>query len=222
MARLEAKGLKRVLPASEENAERVLFHSLDLAVEAGERLFVTGKSGSGKSLLLRVLAQLDEAQAGALSLGGCSPEEHGLPRWRCEVCYVTQTRWNMPGTPLDTFKELCSLAAQRARPHGDPEEHARSLLLDEGVMRSPWMTLSGGQAQRAALAVSLAMRPQVLLLDETTSACDPASTLAVEAALVASGCTLVWVSHDPTQPARVGGRILRFPPNEPEAPEEAL
>jgi ABC-type iron transport system FetAB ATPase subunit len=217
---LSCRGLKRDLPGSDVELPRTLFHSLDVEVKAGERLFVVGRSGSGKSLLLRVLAQLDEAQAGTMTLAGKTPEEMGLPQWRCEVCYVTQARWAMPGTPSDSFQELCNLAAQRDRPHGDPVMFARKLLLDESVMVSPWITLSGGQAQRAALAVSLAMQPQILLLDEVTSACDPDSTLAVEATLKETGCTLIWVSHDPAQPPRVGGRTLRFPPNEPHDGEE--
>lgn len=67
-----------------------------------------------------------------------------------------------------------------------------------------------GQAQRATLAIALAMAPPVLLLDEATSACDPESTLLVEQAVRKSGATVVWVSHDPSQPERVGGRIYSF------------
>ena len=215
-----AKGLRRELPGGEGEPNRVLFHSLDVEVPAGGRLFITGRSGSGKSLLLRVIAELDEAQEGRMTLGGQTAEEMGLPQWRCEVCYVTQARWSLPGTPSDSFQELCKLAAQQGRAHGDPVAYARKLLLDDTVMVSPWITLSGGQAQRAALAICLAMQPKVLLLDEVTSACDPVSTLAVEATLLETGCTLMWVSHDPAQPVRVGGNTLRFPPNEPHTEEE--
>jgi len=76
-----------------------------------------------------------------------------------------------------------------------------------------WSTLSGGQAARAALAISLALRPAVLLLDEPTAACDPVAAVRVEEALKASGAALIWVSHDPEQPKRVGGRVLAFPPS---------
>ena len=54
----------------------------------------------------------------------------------------------------------------------------------------------------------------MLLVDEPTAACDTTSAAAVETALKASGAALVWVSHDPEQPARVGGRILRIGDNQ--------
>ena len=68
------------------------------------------------------------------------------------------------------------------------------------------------QAQRCALAVSATLRPRVLLLDEPTAALDAETVLLVEAFLKACGAALVWVSHDPAQPVRVGGRVVAFPP----------
>lgn len=85
--------------------------------------------------------------------------------------------------------------------------------LEPSLLTQAWPTLSGGQAARAALAISLALRPSVLLLDEPTAACDPVAAAKVEQALKASGAALVWVSHDPEQPRRVGGRVLPFPPS---------
>lgn len=64
-----------------------------------------------------------------------------------------------------------------------------------------------GQNQRASLALAISMASPVLLLDEPTSACDPHSTLMVERAVVSCGSTVIWVSHDPDQPKRVGGRV---------------
>jgi ABC-type phosphate transport system ATPase subunit len=72
--------------------------------------------------------------------------------------------------------------------------------------------VAGGQAQRALLAVMLALGPQVLLLDEPTSALDYETSRQVENVLKGAGITLVWVSHDPDQPARVGGTILQLVP----------
>ncbi len=83
------------------------------------------------------------------------------------------------------------------------------------MLAQPWTTLSGGQAARAALAVALALRPSVLLVDEPTAACDAAAAARVEDALRACGTAVVWVSHDAAQPARVGGRTLHLRAPEP-------
>lgn len=61
------------------------------------------------------------------------------------------------------------------------------------------------------LAIALALNPLVLLLDEPTSALDADSTRRVERVVRASGAAVVWVSHDPHQPARVGGQVLALP-----------
>ena len=168
-------------------------------------------SGAGPSLLLRLLAGLDRPAAGSVVLDGRTPAElGGLPAWRARVAYVTQTPARLPGAPADTFAEARGYSSQRERPHGDLGAAASALLLEPSTLAQPWATLSGGQALRALLAVALALRPDVLLVDEPTAACDTTSAAAVEAALKASGAALVWVSHDPEQPARVGGRILRI------------
>lgn len=211
---LVVRELRREVPSSTGDASlRVVFSGLSLEVQAGSPLFITGRSGAGKSLLLRVIAGLDEAQGGTVSCDGRSLEELGAPSWRAQVCYVSQARWALAGSPLDSWAELCSFAAQkvRSRAHRDPLKIAHDLALQPDCLSSPWATLSGGQAQRCALALALALNPPVLLLDEPTSACDAATALAVEAALLASGAALLWVTHDAAQSARCGGRTFAFP-----------
>lgn len=60
------------------------------------------------------------------------------------------------------------------------------------------------------MAMSIALKPKVLLLDEPSSSCDHESALMVESVIINSGIAAIWVTHDTRQPLRVGGRIMRL------------
>jgi ABC-type iron transport system FetAB ATPase subunit len=209
---LVARNLRREI-STQPGESRVVFTNVSFSVAPGQVLCVVGPSGGGKSTLLRCVAGLDELSAGNIALGELTPHALGLPAWRASVCYVAQSRWAFPGSPADTWAEVTQLRAQKAREHchGDPVAVACSVGLDAALFSSQWATLSGGQAQRAALAIAVALRPEVLLLDEPTSACDPASTALVEDALLRCGAAVVWVTHDAAQPQRLGATVLTLP-----------
>ncbi|KAF8057645.1 FUM1 [Scenedesmus sp. PABB004] len=192
-------------------AGRQLWGGISLDVHPGEVWFLRGPSGVGKTLLLRALACLDPLEAGELLLEGRSPSEMGTPCWRAQVMYVHQSRINFKGTPLEFFEQVQNFAAQRGRPRGDLAALVEELGLLPGVLHQQWTELSGGQAQRVGLAIALALKPAVLLLDEPTSACDHVSVLKVEAVLQRCPSSIVWVTHDVLQPSRVGGRVLELP-----------
>ena len=131
---------------------------------------------------------------------------------------VPQARVDHPGNPQSSLAKALAFKAQAARqvPRGDLLSLAESLGLSKQLLERDWVQLSGGEAQRAALAIALALNPQVLLLDEPTSSCDEASAKKIEAAVAgfarSSRCAVVWVTHNPEQPGRVGGEILRLTP----------
>ncbi|GAB0489279.1 hypothetical protein MMPV_000496 [Pyropia vietnamensis] len=143
-----------------------------------------------------------------------------LPQWRARVVHVPQSRVSLPGTPSGLLARVMAFAAQTPRQDAAAAAAAAAGVaaavgLPPGMLDQEWSSLSGGEAARAALAVCLATRPEVLLLDEVTASVDPVGTRRVEravAAAAAAGAAVVWVSHDEAQPARVGGRLLRFPP----------
>lgn len=152
---------------------------MSLSLPPGETVFVTGRSGVGKSLLLRTVAGLDAAQAGSVRLAGDPQgprfaQGGGLPAWRCRVAYASQGRWPFAATPTETLADFASFAAQQAwalvaGPPLELQPLACALGLEPAVLGQRWATLSGGQAARAQLAVTLALRPRVLLLDEPTA-----------------------------------------------------
>jgi ABC-type polar amino acid transport system ATPase subunit len=188
--------------------EEVL-RGIDLEVERGEVAAVIGPSGGGKSTFLRCLIGLETLDGGAVEVEGARLEARmGRQALRAALAEVRR-RAGMVFQQFNLFPHLSVLgnvveAPMRVLglPRGEAEPQARPLLERVGMGayldRMPG-TLSGGQAQRAAIARALAMRPRVLLLDEPTSALDPrmaAEVRSVMADLARSGQTMLLVTHD--------------------------
>ncbi|MCB1889448.1 MAG: ATP-binding cassette domain-containing protein [Rhodocyclaceae bacterium] len=173
---------------------------IDLRVEPGEIVALSGASGSGKSRLLRAIADLD-AHGGVAALGDTAQDALPAHRWRRAVMLLpAESLWW-----ADTVGEHF--------PDGRVPEPA-ALGLDAGVAGWEVARLSSGEKQRLALLRVLARRPRCLLLDEPSANLDEAATQRVET-LVGdyvrdASVPALWVSHDPAQIARVASRHLRI------------
>lgn len=172
---------------------------LDLTLRAGECLGLTGASGSGKSRLLRALADLDPSQ-GQVWLDGQLRETLPAPQWRRRVGYIpAHSEWW--GEWVSEHIEAC----EPDRP--DPA----ALLLDPDIAAARCDVLSSGERQRLALLRQLQRRPDVLLLDEPTANLDARAVEAYEAVVAARrercGLAVIWVSHDRAQLARVAATV---------------
>jgi ABC-type iron transport system FetAB ATPase subunit len=174
----------------------------DLHVDAGECLVLMGKSGAGKTVLLRLIADLDPPRSGAVELDGVGREQLSGPGWRRRVIY-------QPAEP--------AWWAPVVRQHfggvdiGKVQAMAAALGLPDTILDAELMHLSTGERQRLALVRSLSRGPSALLLDEPTASLDQASTLAYEALLrreTAKGTAVLWVTHSEEQAGRVGHRHL--------------
>jgi ABC-type iron transport system FetAB ATPase subunit len=173
------------------------------SLEAGECLAISGPSGSGKSLLLRMICELDPC-SGTAALDGVPRASISAPAWRAKVVYQpAEAAWWAP-TAAAHFKPEQMARVQALL----PQLHLSPALLDSEIQR-----LSTGERQRMALVRSLACAPRVLLLDEPTAALDPEATAAVEQLLraeLAAGLALVLVTHSEAQAQMLGRRRMRM------------
>lgn len=173
----------------------------DFELAPGEAMAVLGPSGSGKSLFLRALADLDPNE-GDLRLDGEAREAMSGPQWRRRVIYVPAESGWWAERVAEHF-ESWDIAAPWAEGLDIPAEAGGW----------PVSRLSTGERQRLALVRAMAQGARVLLLDEPTSGLDVQTTWAVEARLrefTTNGGGLIFVTHDPDQARRLAGRCLRF------------
>ncbi|MFM8237040.1 MAG: sulfate/molybdate ABC transporter ATP-binding protein [Actinomycetota bacterium] len=191
--------------------------AVDLRVPAGGAVAILGPNGAGKTTVLRALAGLQPLARGRIELDGETLEDSdagiSVPTERRSVGFVFPDLRLFPH--LDVRDNVAF--GMRARGTGRSEARKRAdawldrLGLAELADRSP-AALSGGEAQRVALARTLATEPALLLLDEPLSAVDastrPATRAVLRAALTDGPAVRVIVTHDPVDAAALADRIL--------------
>jgi putative ABC transport system ATP-binding protein len=187
-------------------ADGPILRSVTVEIPCEGITVLAGPSGSGKSTLLRLLNRLDDPLSGTISL-----EDRPLPEWvpnelRRRVAMVFQRPPLFPGTVEDNLRV--------AVPDMPPERAGhvlRDVGLSAGVLNQKAVDLSGGEAQRMAIARALLTEPEFLLADEPTAALDGAARRTIEVLgreVAASGIPIVWVTHDTEQLRRLADHVL--------------
>lgn len=176
---------------------------VSMSVDTGQVVAIIGRSGSGKSTMLRCINGLEEFQSGSITAAGhkVTQDSSTLRALRKDVGIVFQSYNLFPHLTVGENIMLSPRITQGVN-HNDAEVLARKVLERVGLGDKfdvyPEM-LSGGQQQRVAIARSLAMRPKVMLFDEVTSALDPELTgevLLVMEELAREGMTMLLVTHE--------------------------
>jgi lipoprotein-releasing system ATP-binding protein len=210
---LEARGVERVLGAG-EGAARIL-HGIDLTIERGQFVALTGPSGSGKSTLLYLLGALDRPSAGEVLVGGeptaaLGDEARAQLRNR-KLGFVFQFHFLLP--EFSAEENVIIPLLQKGWPEAKCRERAREVLAQLGLAeksrRRP-SQLSGGEQQRVAIARALANRPDVILADEPTGNLDSRNAenvFEIFQRLSGEGLTIVMVTHDVGLASRVSRRV---------------
>ncbi|MFD1545865.1 amino acid ABC transporter ATP-binding protein [Nonomuraea guangzhouensis] len=190
-----------------------ILKSVNLEVRRGQVVCVLGRSGSGKSTMLRCINHLERPTSGAVIVNGevvgyrvkgdklheLRPNE--IARQRAQTGMVFQSYNLFPHlTVMENLMEApCRVLG---RPPAETREEAQRLLNSVGLSDKADAypsTLSGGQQQRVAIARALVMKPSIMLFDEPTSALDPelvGEVLEVMKSLARSGMTMIIVTHE--------------------------
>ncbi len=185
------------------NLQSQLAGPFDLTLEAGECIAITGPSGSGKSLFLRMIADLDPNQ-GEVFLGNTERRALTPSAWRRRVVYNAAEPGWWSESIADHFRDSAMDFARDMTPR---------LGLAPEQLTVPVVRLSTGERQRLALIRALSLESPVLLLDEPTGALDQDSTQRVETILrerLAHGVTIAMVTHTPEQASRLAHRHFRM------------
>jgi putative ABC transport system ATP-binding protein len=197
----------------EAGAETRVLQGMDLVLERGVTTSLVGSSGSGKSTLLGVIAGIVNPDAGTVAFDGedyAQLDERARARLRAERIGIVLQRGNL--VPFLTARENVELAFELAKRPG--KAAAGPMLAELGLAgREDHVPrrLSGGEAQRVALAVALANEPDLLLADEVTGELDDDSANhvleVIERASAERGLTVLFVTHSMELAARAPRRL---------------
>jgi tungstate transport system ATP-binding protein len=184
---------------------RALLDGLSFSLAPGGITALIGPNGAGKSLTLRLLAGLIAPDEGAVRWGERASPAKG------SVALVFQRPVLLRRTAAANLDHALAVAGVRRRDRPARRAGLVALAGLESLADRPARALSGGEAQRLALARALAAGPRLLLLDEPTASLDPAATAAIEALvsrISSQGATVLLVTHDMGQARRLADRVL--------------
>lgn len=185
-----------------------VLQGIDLEAPPGSFTSIVGTSGCGKSTLLRLLVGLDPDYEGSIELDGKAVHEPGLERG-----IVFQEHRLFPWLTVEQNIELGlgALELTRKERKASVARHVALVGLD-GFERAYPHQLSGGMAQRAAIARALVTKPSILLLDEPLGALDALTRLHLQNELLrlwsAEGVTMIMVTHDIEEAIFLGQQVV--------------
>ena len=188
---------------------------VSIVVEEGEFLTVIGRSGCGKTTMLRVINGLQKPDSGKVYAAGEDVGEADLIRLRRKIGYVIQNKGHFPHMTVEKniiYVPVISGQKDKRQNRKLAEELIGLVGLEREMLDRYPEELSGGQQQRVGIARALASRPKLLLMDEPFGALDEITKRAMQNELLALqkklGMTVVFITHDIREAMKLGDRVL--------------
>ncbi|MCB5224254.1 MAG: ATP-binding cassette domain-containing protein [Candidatus Cloacimonadaceae bacterium] len=184
-----------------------LVSNIDLKVSQGEKILLTGSTGSGKSSLLNTLNLMNQSYEGEVLFLGKPVTEYTPEILRSQIVMVMQEPWLGDGSVSEVLDEALSFCANRKR-QSQAQKHLivelfKTFQLPEDYLLKKAEQLSGGEKQRVALIRAMMLQPQILLLDEVSSALDQTTSGIISDFIFGvCGSTVIAISHDPLWQSR--------------------
>ena len=188
---------------------------VSIVVEEGEFLTVIGRSGCGKTTMLRMINGLQKPDSGKVYAAGEDVGEADLIRLRRKIGYVIQNKGLFPHMTVEKniiYVPVISGQKDKRQNRKLAEELIGLVGLEREMLDRYHEELSGAQQQRVGIARALASRPKLLLMDEPFGALDEITKRAMQNELLALqkklGMTVVFITHDIREAMKLGDRVL--------------
>ena len=188
---------------------------VSIVVEEGEFLTVIGRSGCGKTTMLRMINRLQKPDSGKVYAAGEDVGEADLIRLRRKIGYVIQNKGLFPHMTVEKniiYVPVISGQKDKRQNRKLAEELIGLVGLEREMLDRYPEELSGGQQQRVGIARALASRPKLLLMAEPFGALDEITKRAMQNELLALqkklGMTVVFITHDIREAMKLGDRVL--------------
>lgn len=193
-----------------DNNDNEILKNISVSIEQGEFISIVGPSGSGKSTFLKLCSHLISPTKGDITFKGKKFTEYNPTELRKNIAYCFQTPYLFGNTVMENINFPFSIRNvefdQKKVNDLFSMFHMECEYLNKDVKN-----LSGGEKQRIGLIRSLLFKPEILLLDEITSALDMDNATIVENvvnSLNKEGITVLWITHNPEQSRKYANKVL--------------
>lgn len=211
MRKIELKDLRKSF------GEQMVLNGIELAVDSGETVTVIGRSGTGKSVLLKLLIGLEKPDSGSIRIEGreiTGLSDQDLNEIRKKVGFLFQQAALYDSMTIEQnvefpLKRHTQLSAEERNRRA--EELLKSVGMDSDLDKLP-AQLSGGMKKRAGLARALALDPEIVIFDEPTAGLDPVTSAEISELIVdlkkTHKITSIVVTHDISSARRITDRVV--------------